>query len=1317
MINRLTYLILLIVNCCGLSLAHNRHVRHITIDDGLSSNAIYSITQDNLGRMWFGSIDGLHCYDGNNVSIWRDTNVKTLGQVIYSIEEDSEERLWIGSDMGLAIYDLKKEKFMTSPVENEGMKIISPVSDVIFDKKGRTWIATVGQGVFRYDADKGETSHYAAIGRINSDVISCLAEDSSGVVWVASPEEGLSRFDENGNMFVPVSSSPKGVLSVFEDKSRNFWIGTENGLYCFDRNSGKWSQALSHSESKVFQIRQIVELEPEILLLASDEGLVKFEVSTGTYVTFKANLSVPDNLNDNYLHSLFLDKEGGLWIGTYFGGVNYIPPYFRLFSHYSHLNSTLPARVISVFAEAGDGNVWVGSDDAGFFLWKRGEDSFSSLNTLPGNGPTYHNIHALLQDGDKLFVGMYMGGLDIYDIPTSRFKNYKGGITANSLYSSSIYAIFKDSRGEIWIGTTKGLNRYREDTDDFERIFELNHADVEYLFEDRSGCLYACSLNQGLFRFDPRKGDWTQFSMVSKKNDADCGLPTNKITTGAEDSAGQLWFGTDGWGLFRFNQENGSFQNEPLPSGIRVVNKILPDGDKLWLTTSNGLYCYSPDSGKIQKFNRMSGLQDNLFLPNSGIQLSDGSILVGGINGFNEFNPYKFESKTNNPDVILTDLTLFNRRAVVDGDDSPLSCSLAYSDRLVLGHQHSIFGFSVALLSYVNQAQNNFLYKLDGFDPDWNMGPADGFVSYTNLPPGKYSFIVRASDGTGGWIEESLSFPIIVLPPWWLSIPMKIIYVASVIAILFLFYIRLKRKQREELKMMTARKDKELYQSKIDFFTHMVHEIRTPLTLILTPLETVMKSKGTIKDELPTLNVIARNGHRLLGLVNKLMDFRKMESGCVNVSLKPTDLRAIVNDIYHNILPHAAAKGIEVSANIPDNKCVAMADSDAVRHVVDNLLSNALKFTSDRIWISLEESEPDSYKITVRDNGQGIAIKEQEKIFSPFYQVAENRPKDNIGTGIGLLLVKKYVELMDGRISLDSMPGKGASFSVCLKRAEDDSLLIDKACVGSGFSVAADETESGVRTKDRIVIAEDNMELLEFLRNLFKDEYEVTAVSNGKLALDILMENPCDIVVSDVMMPEMDGVELCKRIKNNLATSHVPVVLLTAKVEPRDYVDGFENGADLYVSKPFSSEVLKAQVKGILKIRKNLRKNFGSNPQAPTNELVPNSRVDNEFLKKFEEIVMTHLDDPDFNVDVLAREIGVSRTGLFTKIKAVAEMTPNALIKRIRLNEAARLIKDEGYRVSEACMSVGFASRSHFARYFQEQFGVSPADYKSRVAK
>lgn len=788
------------------------------------------------------------------------------------------------------------------------------------------------------------------------------------------------------------------------------------------------------------------------------------------------------------------------------------------------------------------------------------------------------------------------------------------------------------------------------------------------------------------------------------------GLTTDKIVTGAEDGLGRIWFGTDGNGLFRFYPDTGRFEHQSLPEEVRVINRIMPSGDRLWLTTSHGLYCYTPGNGHLLSFSKASGLRNNQFMPNSGLILSDSTMLAGGVDGFDEFHPADFNMDPVNPKVIISDMELFNRPVAVGTPGSPLKEAIAYSDALVLKHTHSIFSLTVAVPDYDNTTGNRFIYKLEGFDPDWNMGPSDGRVSYTNLPAGNYCFKVRAADGIGGWNEDSLSLPIKVLPPWWWSVPMIILYLVIFFLILYLLYRRILRKQEEKLQLMTAQKDKELYQSKIDFFTHMVHEIRTPLTLILTPLENVMKSKGTLEEQKATLDVMHRNGHRLLNLVNRLMDFRKMESGCMKLDLKPIDLTGVIGEIRQNFLPGAKAKGVTVQCFLPSSPVIVRGDIEALHHVIDNLLSNALKFTSTHIWIEMAPAEEGTVRITVKDNGRGIPEDELDKIFSPFYQVESTRPQDEIGTGIGLLLVKKYVDMMNGRIAVESRPGMGAVFSVWLNESvsEETKEVADKEELSVAPETDTPEDDEG---KERLLIVEDNTDLLDFLTQLFAKDYDVRRASDGEEALNILKDFPASIVISDVMMPKIDGMELCRRIKSDIATSHIPVVLLTAKVETSDFVEGFEKGADLYVSKPFSAELLKAQVAGILANRRRLRQKFGSQPLAKATELVPNSILDNEWLNKIKDIVMANLENPDFTVDALAKEIGISRTGLFGKLKAVAAMTPNAYIKLIRLKEAARLLSEEGCRVSEACYRVGFASRSHFAKYFQEQFGVSPNDY------
>lgn len=1305
---------IIFLGCFLLCGGASRNVTHYTISDGLSNNAVYSITQDTKGRMWFGTIDGLHSFDGNHIRVWRDSRVESLGACIYTILEDSMQ-LYVGSERGLAIFNLLTESFSDFQARSEfGESIHSSVSHVMRDSRHNIWITTAGQGVFRYNLPNKTLHQYMAIGKVNCDFVYYIMEDSSGTIWLATREGGISRYVVSQDMFQPVAlQDVKDARVLFEDSSHRLWVGTgRDGLYLLDKEHGRLIQKIPPLQfNHPFQVRRIVEWQPGHLLLASDEGLTKYDVTAEKVDVIKADSRHPEGLNDNYLHELFLDRENALWIGTYFGGVNYVSSVQDNFRHYHKDNSQLDARIISVFAHADKGNLWIGTDDAGFFYWDRQKQTFQGYRPQKGKpGPAYHNIHALLQDGDKLFVGMFMGGLDILDLRTGKFKNYKADTSPRSLYSSEIYALYKDSRQKIWIGTTAGLNCYNSQTDDFERIYELHGANISYIFEEKGKKLWVCSLNSGVYCLDYQTGKWMHYFHQLK--DEEGTLPTNQIITGCLDMQGVLWLGTDGDGLLRYDRKKDVFVREGLPEHIRVIYKILPDKDKLWFTTNNGMYCYQPLTSSLKFYNKKDGLQENLFLPNSGIQLSDGTIMVGGVNGFNEFRPDKIQVDTQIPTVILTDFQLFNKPVVIGSEDSPLKVSITYADRLVLDYSHSMFSFSVAALSYINTSKNKYRYRLEGFEKDWTETNDAPHVTYTNLPAGDYVFQVSASNSDGMWNENAIAFPIKVLPPWWASSYMIVGYVLLGIAGLVYAYYRMNKIHRRRMTLLTIKKDREIYQSKIEFFTGIMHEIRTPLTLILAPLENVMKSSGTVKDVLPQLQVIERNGKRLLTLVNQLMDFRKAESGGMNVILAETNIKTLLMNVYQRFQLSADIKHIKISLTMPEESCYARVDQEAFTKVVSNLLSNALKFTDTCIWIDLLIVGDKKLEVRVRDNGQGIDVKEQEKIFSPFYQVPDKASSGRIGTGVGLSLVKKLVDLMHGGLNLESELGVGSTFIVSFDRLEHkEGQVVEQV---SSQDIQAEDKADIPEGQYRVLIVDDNQDLREYLHQLLSVRYQVSCAENGKEAWDSILQNMPDLVVSDVMMPVMDGIQLCRNIKQNLSTSHIPVILLTAKAASEDYVEGLESGADVYLEKPFSGDVINAQIASIFRNREGMKKDFKTKPMVSS---VSISKLDTLLMDKISKIIEKRMTDSDFTVDVLAQEVGISRSGLFAKIKAISGMTPNDYIRLIRLKKAAYLLAEEEVSSSEACFRVGFSSPSYFAKCFQAQFGIAPAEFRRKGGK
>lgn len=1307
-------------------------VRHYTINEGLSINAVYAITQDDKGRMWFGTIDGLHSFDGHEIRVWRDSSAVAPGPTIFALAQDDDYHLWVGSDRGLSLLDLKQERYIPLKAQTSaGVSINTPIADLLRDHQGRMWVATFGQGVFCYDPSHQTLSQYT-LGRLNTEFAICLYQDHHGTLWVTSRTEGISRFDEKTQRFHYLTGGKaEGIISLYEDSRHRYWAGSlRNGLYRFLPEERQLQQVVK-PQGQVLPVRDITENKEEHLLLASDEGLIDYHPETGERSALKTQYNRPNVLNDHHLQCLFRDREGALWVGTYFGGVNYISPQGDNFVHYRRGEKGLTTCIISVMALADGNNLWIGSDDAGFFYWDRESDTFRNYqpDARRAGGPTYHNVHALLQADDKLFIGMYMGGLDIMDLRTGNVRNYMPSLSSRSLYAAGVYAAYRDSEGEIWIGTTMGLNRYEPATDDFERIYETQSADISYIFEDPYHALWVCSNNKGLFRFDRTSRRWEHFTAPLQEEES-CGLTTDRILTATVDEVGTLWIGSNGDGLFQFDYATRQFHKVPLGEDLRVIYKIIPHRSTLWITTSDGLYHYVPHSGQITLYNKQDGLQDNQFLPNSGLRLTDGTLFVGGINGFNQFRPDEMvHPASDRPQIILSDFRLFNRPVTVGEASSPLPISITYADQLTLHHDHNIFSLQVTEVSYLNPSKHRFRYKLEGLEREWIYSEQAPHVSYTNLHPGRYTFRVAASNDYGEWSEEAFTLPIRVLPPWWFSLYALVAYVLLFVLLMWRLYCMMVRRQRLKMERMAMEKDKELYQSKISFFTQMIHELRTPLTLILGPLREVMQHGGTVQEALPRLQMVERNGERLFTVVNQLMDFRKTESGQMSVHLEDVELKGVLSGILDRFEWLATQKNVQLIHRFPEGRCVAHTDREAFMKMVSNLLSNALKFTHREVIITLYPAAEGGWELKVTDDGPGIAPAHQAKIFDPFYQVTANHPSDYMGTGIGLALVKKLALLVHSTLQIESEEGKGATFSLHFPKMQGDQPTAEATDTTETKSISAvrpfttlegdepqaDTAKDGAACQNasapHLLVVDDNPDMRNFLQSVLQPTYEVECAENGQVAWQRMQSRIPDLVVSDVMMPVMNGLELCRKMKGALSTSHVPVVLLTAKIGDDAHVEGLESGADLYLPKPFSTEVIRAQIAAFLRSREQLRALYRAEPLAAV-ELPSHNRLDRDFIQEVNAVIERRLTDGTFSVDELAREVGVSRTALFTKIKALVGMTPNDFIRLVRLKRAAALLAQGNLPVSEVCWQVGFSSTSYFSKSFQAQFGVTPTEFK-----
>lgn len=1333
-------LITTFVICCNYTSlqAKGYNFRHYKVTNGLSSNTVRAIIQDHQGFMWFGTEDGLNRFDGYSFKIYKSipNDTTSLGNnYIYSIFEDCDQKLWIGTEEGVYIYNPETEQFsFFNCTTSNGTKITSNVQQILEDGI-YVWFGTLGQNIFRYNRQTKLLEYFAPNNKEskNTDYICHLYKDHQNTIWASTSQKQtrLSKFNPVTNQFesfdLALLPNDLSIHHLYEDSRNNFWLGTwEDGICKLNRETGQLEKFLQPQNGKgISHIHSIAEPEPGTLFIGSDDGLACLEIRTGSYEIIAGRNSDEYGLTDKFVYPIYKDKEGGIWIGTYYGGISYISPNNNLFERYvfSEYINSIGGNVIGKFSEDSHGNLWIASDDGGLNYFNTKTNQFTTYKSNGKDNLPYHNVHALCIDNNKLWIGTYAKGLLMMDIPAVKFKTYTSNPEDTlSLDGNSIYSIFKDRESHLWIGSSSGLNQYNYQTDQFIRKKNIQAVTIDIL-EDMYGYIWFATWGKGLWRFHNQNKDWVNYTYNAKEKSS---LPNNQVNCLCVDKRHRLWVGT-GNGLCQYDYQSNNFTRIPLDLRSSLICDIIEDGEYLWLTTTSGLVKFNPATHECKAFTQSDGLQSNQFNVKSGIRTANGKIYVGTANGFNAFYPENVVNNPYVPPVIITNLQIFNKDITTRSDDI-LDHAIEQTREIILSYKQTVFSLEFVALSYATPEKNQYAFKLEGFDKEWNYVGNQRKATYTNLPAGHYTFKVIASNNDGIWNMEGTEISITIKPPIWLSNEFIILYILLFIALVFYsiryFNKRSKRKHEEELRQLNIEKEKEVYNTKISFFTLVAHEIRTPVSLIIGPLEKIMNEMEIFPDKIKDdLKIIARNSQRLLFLVNQLLDFRKAEQNAVSISFSEQNIYDLLQNVYERFKPFVEQKNAQIFLSADDQHFMATIDPEAITKAVSNLLSNASKYTKDRIDISLQTKnrKDDTFEITISDNGIGIIPEEQEQIFKPFYQIAGNNKP---GTGIGLSLVKTLVESHHGEIKLVSVPGEGTSFSIILpvqqeKTKEQQEVLQDHNLSQNQF--VQEDTDSGNETvnstenndnQPKLLIIEDNQDMREFLHKNFSSHYHVFLANNGLEGLQTLKQNKIDIIVSDLMMPEMDGIAFSKELKKDILLSHVPVILLTAKTDTISKIDAMKSGADDYIEKPFSVQYLEARIENLLESRKKLRKKFSEMPFVPLNSIASN-KADEKFLLKMNEIIENHISDTEFSIDQLAEKLGISRSGLFAKIKNLTDITPNELILLIRLKKAAELLAQNKYRINEICYLVGFNSPSYFSKCFQKQFGVLPKDFKS----
>lgn len=1315
----------------------------LTIENGLSSSAIYKIFQDSKGFLWLGTESGLNRYDGYSFKIFKqdqENSNSISDDFVWDICEDEKNNLWFATNNGLNKYtpvNGKFEHFFTNQSNNTLISSNS-ISSLAMDADNNLWIGTWDAGINIYDFKQSKFLRLSIKeASFSALIVWDIFKDSQNNMWIATEDAGLLVYNKLTKKFTQHLPG-KLITTIDEDDKGNIWIGTYgNGLFRYDLQEEKFInyKSIETNQNSIgdnYIWKVYCDSKNVVWISGVSNGLTSFIINEQKFVRYKNNPFDIESLSSNLLLDIFEDRSQNLWIGTVDKGVNKLDrkpvKFYHLKNEPTNPNS-LAGNFIFSICEDRENNIWISNFNEGISKYNRKQNRFYFYRSEGSNPNSLTNdqVRTIYEDSSgDLWIGNVAGGFHKYDRQNSTFIRYN---TKDGLSNENVRCFFEDRRNNLWIGTSGGgLNKFDKHSRRFTHYKNdpsnknsLSNNTVTSICQDKNESLWIATYDGGLNKLDLETNKFKTYQY--SKSDS-TSISSNIILYVYYSRNNELWVGTLNAGINKYDDANDRFIRYNTKNGL-IDNYICGIGEdatgNLWISTAKGLSYFNLDKNEFTSYTLNDGLQKGELNPSAFFIGDNGWIYVGGSEGVSAFDPSELTIKSKQYPVVITSIKKFDKE-YIDTIETP------YLKVLELNHNEHMISFEFAYLDYTSPTHNQFEYKLEGFDKNWINAGTRNFATYTNLDPGKYNFKVRVKSSNENSKSNFASLQIIINPPWWQSYWAYSGYIIIIAAGLLGIrnFEKNRIKLRNELKMyeFESQKTREVESMKSRFFANLSHEFRTPLMLIKGPVEKLLNE---IPGEKITnqLKMIERNSNNLQNLIDQLLELSQLEAASIPLRAKEENIIPLLKGLTLTFESLTKEKNIDLEFVSEIQSLVLWIDKDKLEKIINNLLSNAFKFTNDggKITVTIEQNiiEKSAFVI-IEDSGIGIPENKMAKIFDRFYQAEKSSVS---GSGIGLALVKELVELHKWKIKATSKVDVGTKFILEIpafdylsnkeKCIDDEANSIEKnkslVCQNSNPASYNEKETKTATDKPTVLLVEDSKDVRIYLSDLLNQNYNVLEASNGKEGIKTASENSPDLIISDIMMPEMDGIEFCKKIKSEFSTSHIPIILLTAKNSQQSKYEGLETGADDYLTKPFDSKELFIRINNLLEQRKRLKEKFSKDINLNPAQVTKNA-VDVEFLDKAFKLLENYLGNEEVDSEFLAKGVYMSLSQLRRKLKAVTDQTPGEFIRTYKLKRAAQMLLEKKLNVTQIAFEVGFGSPSHFTKAFKEHFNCLPTEFK-----